>query len=867
MVQHALNGYNACLMAYGHSGSGKTYTMLGEEWANSEPSSGSACSPQMCDMAGQGLLPRALEMVFNTLQKDSGAVCIGSFYEVYNERVRDLIAPPAPPSSPGRGEEGRGCSDGNKARRPTVHFHPRFGAFVSDATEVPVASLSEALRLVWLGAQARTTAHTGLNERSSRSHAIFVLRMERASASNSLMIVDLAGREQERLTQCRSERFKELTLINRSLFHLARCVRSLAGTSGAGSNSTGEKGNGSQCHHFRNSKLTMLLGHALAGNSHTALMGTISPARGAYEDSLATLRFCESVKQVRTRPVLPSSKREDVVHELQDEVKRLELELARANTGRQQVERQLEETQAMSEHYRCSWKEAIDSTTQQRSHTRPPIVPPLVILPMAGGSTPNAPSQLPSYRRLGKEATGETVLSSTPVPMEGVQYWAGWASPLPPPCPGICAVSQRALASPPLLSSSCHATPRGIRVNPPAFLVNRPIAAGMPFAASFMNPPQDALEGTVPSPDCTSTTASEAPTPRHSTLAQHVAAALLRSQCCEDGNSSPMKRINSPTALLDDDLMRVVDTWVDAVDAGSPCKAGSSKRASLVTTLNQLWTQLVELHGQADKMARLSGTEQPESPRRGPPDSARSSVKSPRHGRERAMSGSSFRSDRDMRIAAAALAMLQTAGMQATHEQVTSEEWCWWLQRATDSGHLPAHGNSWETSPPSLVRVMQPLNARGRAASPPPAARPPPAWTSSAPLRPTTQTGATRHGANLVSRRTSQDASGWTSPRATSPRMPSPARAVLQTRLVGGRTSLNLNAPSLAATAAASPAMAMCHSARRASPSRVAMQSSSAYNTGVVVHLPFSTRTVDLAMTPPPFCNVTIKRTHSAANA
>lgn len=147
-------------------------------------------------------------------------------------------------------------------------------------------------------------------------------------------------------------------MINRSLFHLARCVRELAASQVEKTGAGGKEG--SQWHHFRNSKLTMVLGHALAGNSHTAVVGTISPAQSAFEDSLATLRFCESVKQVRTKPALPVSQREAVVVELQEEVRRLELELLRARSGRAIVERQLGEAQAMMEHYRSSWEQALE---------------------------------------------------------------------------------------------------------------------------------------------------------------------------------------------------------------------------------------------------------------------------------------------------------------------------------------------------------------------------------------------------------------------------------------------------------------------------------------------------------------------------
>ncbi|CAE7242720.1 Kif28p [Symbiodinium sp. CCMP2592] len=271
---------------------------------------------------GSGLVPRTLEAIFHALSEEPDTVCVASFYEIHNERIRDLLAPATPKEAPAWQDGGSGGQprNGRVHGKTTVHFHPRFGAFVAGVEEVPCDDVQEALRLVSFGLQVRTTAATMLNDRSSRSHAIFSLRMERSTSSNSIMLVDLAGREQERLSMCRTERFKELTLINRSLFHLAHCVRELAASQvGAGTaNSAQQHGKDSaQWHHFRNSKLTMVLGHALAGNSHTAVVGTISPAQISFEDSLATLRFCESVKQVRTKPALPVSHREDVVMELQ----------------------------------------------------------------------------------------------------------------------------------------------------------------------------------------------------------------------------------------------------------------------------------------------------------------------------------------------------------------------------------------------------------------------------------------------------------------------------------------------------------------------------------------------------------------------
>jgi len=372
IVRHAMEGHNACLLAHGHSGSGKTYTVLGEDWNTPEAEMGAAAATVVSDSAG--LLPRTLSAIFEALREDKGAVCVASFYEIYNERIRDLAA------SSSRGEPGqlRGLN------RPAVHYHPRFGAFVSDVTEQPCQDVAEAMHILASGAKLRTTAPTPLNERSSRSHAVFTLRIERATTSNRLLLVDLAGRETERLVQSCSERFRELTGINRSLFHLAGCVRAL----GSGSQAGVGAGHG-HCHHLRNSKLTMLLGHALAGNSYTTLVSTISPARSAYEDSVSTLRFCESMRQVQTRPMLASTKRADAVHVLQDEVKKLQAELMRTNSGKVQVERQLHETKALMEHYRNSWQQASSQLVHLRESPLPGLVPGSASsAPASGAGTP-----------------------------------------------------------------------------------------------------------------------------------------------------------------------------------------------------------------------------------------------------------------------------------------------------------------------------------------------------------------------------------------------------------------------------------------------------------------------------------------------
>lgn len=357
IVRQTLDGYHSCFLAYGHTGSGKTYTVFGDDaasWCCGGAAAGlssPALPAKPSDSPTAGLLPRALEAIFAALGDDEAVACVVSFYEVYNERVRDLLD-----NAPMGGID-LATETFKPPRRPTVHFFPNVGAFVSDLTEVHCGGLHDALGAMARGIQNRSCSPTALNIVSSRSHAIFTVRVERQDSVSAMTMVDLSGREQERSTQCRGERFKELTLINRSLFHLARCVRMLASQNASSASAIFSSGQG---HTFRNSKLTMLLGHALAGNSRTALVGTVSPARSAHEDSLATLRFLDSVKQVRTRPVINDTACENTgASMLQNEVKRLESELQQAHRGREMMEQQLCEAQTMLEHYKSSWKQAM----------------------------------------------------------------------------------------------------------------------------------------------------------------------------------------------------------------------------------------------------------------------------------------------------------------------------------------------------------------------------------------------------------------------------------------------------------------------------------------------------------------------------
>ena len=147
MIRNALNGYNTSLFAYGQTGAGKTFTMLGPR------SSFTSSSYNSDDL---GLIPRMCKSLI-----DDGTVSVEiSFMEIYNERVRDLLTK-------------------RSKSNVRVREHPRRGVYVEDLSSFAVSSYDEVLKLLTRGGLFRTTSSTKMNSRSSRSHAIFQIRLRR----------------------------------------------------------------------------------------------------------------------------------------------------------------------------------------------------------------------------------------------------------------------------------------------------------------------------------------------------------------------------------------------------------------------------------------------------------------------------------------------------------------------------------------------------------------------------------------------------------------------------------------------------------------------------------------------------------------
>uniref|UniRef100_A0A8C2HUS8 Kinesin motor domain-containing protein n=1 Tax=Cyprinus carpio TaxID=7962 RepID=A0A8C2HUS8_CYPCA len=294
MLLHAFEGYNVCIFAYGQTGAGKSYTMMGKQ-----------------DPGQQGIIPQMCEDLFrqtaeNTDPDLSFSVEV-SYMEIYCERVRDLLNP-----------KSRGSL--------RVREHPIMGPYVEDLSKMAVTNYSDIADLMDTGNKARTVAATNMNETSSRSHAVFTILFTQrrhdhmtsldTEKVSKISLVDLAGSERADSSGARGMRLKEGANINKSLTTLGKVISALADMQGT-------KKRRSDFIPYRDSVLTWLLRENLGGNSRTAMIAALSPADINYEETLSTLRYADRAKQIKCNAVINEDPNARLVRELKEEVNRL----------------------------------------------------------------------------------------------------------------------------------------------------------------------------------------------------------------------------------------------------------------------------------------------------------------------------------------------------------------------------------------------------------------------------------------------------------------------------------------------------------------------------------------------------------------
>ncbi|KJH45717.1 kinesin motor domain protein [Dictyocaulus viviparus] len=340
MLEHAFEGYNVCIFAYGQTGGGKSYTMMGKPGDENE----------------MGIIPRLCNDLFaRVASNDDCNVQYSvevSYMEIYCERVKDLLNP-------------------NSSGNLRVREHPLLGPYVDDLTKMAVCSYQDICHLMDEGNKARTVAATNMNSTSSRSHAVFTIVLTQKKhcpvakldtekvldLSNpftyfsdlvhfklfyvsKISLVDLAGSERATSTGAEGQRLKEGANINKSLTTLGLVISKLAEESFrdvtydhsqfdlptgkpfvslAGKKSKRGKG----VIPYRDSVLTWLLRENLGGNSKTAMIAALSPADINFDETLSTLRYADRAKQIVCQAVVNEDPNAKLIRELKEEVNKL----------------------------------------------------------------------------------------------------------------------------------------------------------------------------------------------------------------------------------------------------------------------------------------------------------------------------------------------------------------------------------------------------------------------------------------------------------------------------------------------------------------------------------------------------------------
>ena len=264
LIKQVVEGYSATILAYGATGSGKTYTMVGK---------GEKC----------GLMIRSIRDLFKIINSDKERIYSIkiSYVEVYNEILKDLL------------------SDSNKPP-PELRMDPSKGVVLQGAENKIVLSEEEAFKLITMGNKRRTEKQTDRNKFSSRSHAVLQIYIEIQEQNSSLnyknydtynndasfgkfILVDLAGSEK---TSSNMKSNSETGSINKSLLALGKCINLIV---------TQNK----KFIPFRESKLTRILQEPLSGNGRIVMIATVSPSILNFDETMFTLQFANRAKSMK----------------------------------------------------------------------------------------------------------------------------------------------------------------------------------------------------------------------------------------------------------------------------------------------------------------------------------------------------------------------------------------------------------------------------------------------------------------------------------------------------------------------------------------------------------------------------------------
>ena len=260
-IQSALDGESVCVFAYGATGSGKTFTMQGTN-------------------GNEGVLPRCASFIFNEKERLSKHNEILLIYfaaiEIYNENVFDLL------------------NKKTKTRTPLVIYSAGSEVNIPYLIWEEIKEKEDIIKYTNLASESRRSDSTSFNATSSRSHAIFQIKIinEMTKKTSMINIIDLAGSERSQISSFATlnkeeiENMKkiqtEANFINKSLSALGRIIN-LIGDSKKSSKAISIP--------YRESKLTVVLQNYLKPNAKTVMIVNVAGETKNYNYTKESLNF------------------------------------------------------------------------------------------------------------------------------------------------------------------------------------------------------------------------------------------------------------------------------------------------------------------------------------------------------------------------------------------------------------------------------------------------------------------------------------------------------------------------------------------------------------------------------------------------
>ncbi|CAI5779746.1 chromosome-associated kinesin KIF4A [Podarcis lilfordi] len=318
------------VLAYGETGSGKTYSMGVAYIADKEN------DPTV------RIISRAIKLLFQEMKEWSEwqSSLKVSYLEIYNDDILDLLAP-------------------LKRKKPSISIreNPRGGIKVVGLTEHVVKSAEDITQCLERGNNSRTVAATAMNTQSSQTHAIFTMTIGQKSKSDKntilhskLHFVDLAGSERQSNTKAEGVRLWEGISINKTLLCLGNIICALREET--------KKGNFVP---YRDYKLTRLLQDSLGGKS------CVSPTDLNLKYTLNTLHYADRVRKIKNKLIVNTDPQAAEIARLKQQVQQLQVSLLQACTETLPVPiggEPSENLQSLMEKLSCNVTETAGQMTQ-----------------------------------------------------------------------------------------------------------------------------------------------------------------------------------------------------------------------------------------------------------------------------------------------------------------------------------------------------------------------------------------------------------------------------------------------------------------------------------------------------------------------